>query len=1356
MNGNAPPCELVQRELATLIEPDGAPDALEEHLDACDRCALDVDRARRTARALSTLGDGFVAPADMARRALDAVGAPRRRRPGPLPLALGAAALVLLGVAVIIPATRTTPTPTRTLWIRVGQGPLEQRDGQRWRAVAPGSRLDLRRGPIRNPAAARATAALLDGAGGKVTARLLLGRGATLAARGQSPRLLRGELLADVAPRGARPPLTFQVPGGQVEVVGTKLHLSAERDLTLVDVIHGAVRIVSDAGAALVDAGQQGALTRSRRPAVSMAPDLGRTLAWTRAEGPAADPLPAGLGSLTAHRPGRAGDRPLPLRLAEHVVEVRVQGALARTEITETFVNPTGQTLEGVYRFPLPPGARVSRLALYVDGRLEEGTIVERDRASKIWRGVLRQATPARLRKKREEYIWVPGPWRDPALLQWREGNQFELRIFPIPARGSRKVVLAYTESLPRTARGRRYVYPLPTGSAGGALRTDHFRLSIELGGHDPLAPLHVSPRYPVQRRRAGETDRLTLEQSPFDPAGDLVVDFATEAARSPLVVQSYRPRGTEPGYVRLSLEAQLPAYSSDRPRDVLLLVDRSQSTVGEAGRRALMLARAMIEEMDSRDRLAVLACDGACRPVGGPWGHPAPALADRIQRALGRVRPGGATDLGEALRRAGELLERRDGRRPGRVIYVGDGVPTLGERQPGALAALARRYLGPSRARLTTVGVGASVDATVLRAMARAGAGGYVAYGPGMTVRGQALQVLARQYGVVLEQARLELPEGLTEVAPKDLPLLRQGEELVIVGRASGPIHGELVLTGRVNGEPYRRAYPVSVRPGRRSGNTFLPRLWAQLTIERLLGEGTDQRRRVVELSKRHYLLTRYTSLLVLESQAMRRAFGVAQGRRAEDWTGEEQAVSEEQPGRRAGGLTAAPTDPHTTDPLAGLGAGDTGGHTAFQSAPQSGVRDHVPGSVVPGGRPARVAGALDKEIIRRVIRRHINDVKRIYERQLKTNPGLAGRLALRFTIGPDGRVASVSVQNSSLGSAPLERDLARAVGRWRFPAPAGGGVVHVSYPLVFRSAGDGDPPGDRVPPAIPPPRGTRWVRMRREHYQEAELRDHPSTTGEARLVALRRRRLAERPESRDRHRDLVHALSRAGRAAEALELLQRWLEKAPNDDEPLALLAETAARLGQRERALRALGSLLELHPDSAPLLARLARVHQARGATRTACACWISLGQVRRSREAEQRSADCRDGYKPPRPGEPRGSVVLDGRWQQPADLDLALVSAAGRRLSWLGDRGRPSFADVTRPDRERLAFRWLPPGRYLVEVSRGAASGGAVRGRLALRAPGLSRRLRFALASGEQRAYVAELRIHRRTRLVPAGF
>src|SRR5690606_33983344 len=115
--------------------------------------------------------------------------------------------------------------------------------------------------------------------------------------------------------------------------------------------------------------------------------------------------------------------------------------------------------------------------------QLLEGAFVERDRGAAICRGAIQNAAPKQP-KPREEIVWVPAPWRDPALLEWQRGGRFELRIFPIPKRGSRRIVLAYTQTVPVAAGVRRYGYPLAY-DPGGSTRVGRFSANVEVRGHD-------------------------------------------------------------------------------------------------------------------------------------------------------------------------------------------------------------------------------------------------------------------------------------------------------------------------------------------------------------------------------------------------------------------------------------------------------------------------------------------------------------------------------------------------------------------------------------------------------------------------------------------------------------------------------------------------------------------------------------------------------------------------------------------------------------------------------------------------------------------------------------------------------
>jgi TonB family protein len=114
---------------------------------------------------------------------------------------------------------------------------------------------------------------------------------------------------------------------------------------------------------------------------------------------------------------------------------------------------------------------------------------------------------------------------------------------------------------------------------------------------------------------------------------------------------------------------------------------------------------------------------------------------------------------------------------------------------------------------------------------------------------------------------------------------------------------------------------------------------------------------------------------------------------------------------------------------------------------------RKQKPLAFIPGIPTVR--GSLDKEVIRRIVRHHLNEVKYCYEQELVRAPGLAGRVVVQFAIAPGGQVITSALQSSTMGNARVENCTVQAIRRWSFPAPSGGGLVIVSYPFVLNPAG-------------------------------------------------------------------------------------------------------------------------------------------------------------------------------------------------------------------------------------------------------------------------------------------------------------
>ncbi|MCB9701970.1 MAG: TonB family protein [Myxococcales bacterium] len=152
---------------------------------------------------------------------------------------------------------------------------------------------------------------------------------------------------------------------------------------------------------------------------------------------------------------------------------------------------------------------------------------------------------------------------------------------------------------------------------------------------------------------------------------------------------------------------------------------------------------------------------------------------------------------------------------------------------------------------------------------------------------------------------------------------------------------------------------------------------------------------------------------------------------------------------GRGGGGTGEGTIGLGNTGLIGKGGGGGTGSGYGRGSGAGFGGR----GSRVPQVRQAKaqVQGALDKDIIRRIVRAHINEVRHCYNQGLAKDPNLKGRVAVQFSIGGGGNVVSAAVADSSIKDAGVGNCIAQAVRRWKFPKPQGGGSVIVTYPFVL-----------------------------------------------------------------------------------------------------------------------------------------------------------------------------------------------------------------------------------------------------------------------------------------------------------------
>lgn len=290
------------------------------------------------------------------------------------------------------------------------------------------------------------------------------------------------------------------------------------------------------------------------------------------------------LGSLIAHVDGRN----VPLTIGYHKVSVDIRDQIARTTIEESFVNHTGQRLEGVFYFPLPPDASISGFGMWIDGELIEADIVEKQRARDIYETILHER-------------------RDPGLLEWMGGNTFKARVFPIFAHSEKRIKITFTQVLPLNGNRYRYSYGLQSEMLQ---QTPLGELEIDVKVNSEVPLRHVScPTHAAARIQATEhSAHVEFTAQEFTPRSDFEVVVETGSRPSDVVVIPHRR--VDDGYLLLQLNPpgsdgnwQRETLEDGDPIELLILADTSASMDDKSRQRQSEFITSVLATLSPEDR---------------------------------------------------------------------------------------------------------------------------------------------------------------------------------------------------------------------------------------------------------------------------------------------------------------------------------------------------------------------------------------------------------------------------------------------------------------------------------------------------------------------------------------------------------------------------------------------------------------------------------------------------------------------------------------------------------------------------------------------------------------------------------
>jgi Ca-activated chloride channel homolog len=791
---------------------------------------------------------------------------------------LALAALGMLAAIIVFVATRE-PKPVKAAPIQarleLAAGEVSIDSGKGLERAVSGAAL-LSDTKLQAGKGARALVRLPDGS------RIFLRAESTVVLGADSLTLESGQYWLD-APPTDRKPLVHQIAGASVSAADAGLDVKRDGATVTLYVARGMATLSAKAGRVEVKAGEQAKLEGEAAPAVSA------VAFWDDWTGGMADFAPgsgipgAGTGTIYGVDVGAlAGAAAKKLEISRQAVRVELREGLSQTEVDQTFFNPGERAVEGWYWFSVPERASVTGFAVETDGVLVEGEFIERKEAA-------------------AQYEAAKSSGHSPAILEWVDARTYRARIYPVTAGGNRRVVLRYVELHGSPDGKLSYVYPM---GQGDAVRIGEFSLSVNLGR--PGKQMKIATL--ADARIEGGGERVTMRRSGYTPRADFQLEASLPKQRPPLTLARYSAGGEKADYVLARYAPDVDWSKVKQQRgDVVVVVDTSAAGDESARQLKAQAAEAILRALSDEDRFALVALD--VRPtVLHPKDGLVPAADQEIAKALEALADhaaGGATDLASAF---DVSLGRLHGAEQPAVVYVGDGIATSGEMTGEQIVERLRRALTTSRARLFTVAVGSDADHSLLTELSRAGGGVAFRIDEADQTTARALELTAVVKTATMTDVEIDLGAGLDEPFHSATSKIARGQELMVLARTHHEIPRRVKVRGRVGGEAFEKEYEVE--PEKSALASFVPRLWAAEHVRRLLGgaQGPDaERGRIVALGIEYGLMTPFTSVLALESEAAYSRMGIQ--RRRGGLRGETLgAVDFQEEQRRAGRHFAVP----------------------------------------------------------------------------------------------------------------------------------------------------------------------------------------------------------------------------------------------------------------------------------------------------------------------------------------------------------------------------------------------------------------------------------------------------------------
>ncbi len=564
------------------------------------------------------------------------------------------------------------------------------------------------------------------------------------------------------------------------------------------------------------------------------------------------------LGAITSNKATARGillpkDKNLPpLALTNISINIQIQDQIATTTIEQTFRNHTERNLEAQFIMPIPNGANVKQFSMWIDGKEQNGELLDASQARGTYESIVRRI-------------------QDPGLLEFIDSGMIRCRVFPIQPKKDQKIKISYNSVLKQDSGVVEYLYPSASDQA--SLQTlEKYQISATIKSQSVIGQVY-SPSHAIDIARKNPNEvEIHFQQIPILTSRDFQLFYTVSGSNFAVTPIFHRPISTEDGYVMLLVS---PSIDQDKikqaEQDLVLVLDTSGSMSQEKMNQAKKALKFCLKQLKTEDRFAILTFSNDVRKYREDLEKASEERLNDAMHFVDQLRASGGTAINAALEAVCELRPKNT-QRPFTIIFFTDGVPTIGETK---IETILKNFNSKNSAntRLFTFGVGDDVNTILLDQLANETRAVSTYVRPHEDIEAKVSSMSGKISHPALTNLQLTTSENLRleEIYPIKLPDYFLGSQHIVLAKYRGKGAGEIVLNGVLGNEKKSFVTKVNIPDKTGYDHGFIEELWARRKVGFMLdeirkhGESKELKTEIVRLAKQYGIVTPYTSYLVV-----------------------------------------------------------------------------------------------------------------------------------------------------------------------------------------------------------------------------------------------------------------------------------------------------------------------------------------------------------------------------------------------------------------------------------------------------------------------------------------------------------